>query len=365
MSGLRLPSLFLAVALMSAPVAAAPAVQRAEVAQGLYEIVYSPRLDAVFVASSGGRGDAAEPSRILRLNPATLAVEGEIALSGTGFGLALDDAAGRLYVGDTVDASIMVVDLAAGRVTDTIRLAVKVTGDDGKAEYPHHFRQLVLDPAHHRLYAPGLSFTGSALYVVDTDALAVETVVPGFGFVASGAALDAAQGRLFVSNMEGELIAYDTAAGQIVDRDRTGGDQLLNLALDPKGGRIFATDQGHEFFRTLWDQWLPDYEPRGDGNQILTLDVGSGTQTGAFPTGTGPIAVLFDDARDRLFVTNRGDGSITVFDAGDLALIDTIPVPAHPNSLALDAEHNVLFATVKNGDGAAEGSKESVVRIGF
>lgn len=39
--------------------ASASAVQRKAVAQGLYELAFSPKQNAVFVASSGGFGDAA------------------------------------------------------------------------------------------------------------------------------------------------------------------------------------------------------------------------------------------------------------------------------------------------------------------
>lgn len=60
----------------NAPAASATtAVQRQAVAKGLYELAYSPKQNAVFVASSGGFGDDAGPAQVLRLNPATLAVE--------------------------------------------------------------------------------------------------------------------------------------------------------------------------------------------------------------------------------------------------------------------------------------------------
>ncbi len=60
----------------NAPAASATAaVQRQAVAKGLYELAYSPKQNAVFVASSGGFGDDAGPAQVLRLNPSTLAVE--------------------------------------------------------------------------------------------------------------------------------------------------------------------------------------------------------------------------------------------------------------------------------------------------
>lgn len=55
------------------------------------------------MASAGGRGEGAAPSKILRLHPETLAVQAEIPLERKGFGIALDDAGNRLYVGNTND----------------------------------------------------------------------------------------------------------------------------------------------------------------------------------------------------------------------------------------------------------------------
>ncbi|WP_323717836.1 YncE family protein [Paracoccus aminovorans] len=352
----------------AAPAAAVQAdkrILRAELAPALYELVYSPSQNAVFVASAGGFGPDAPASKILRLDPETLAVQAEIRLEGKGFGLGLDDEAGRLYAGDTTDAAVHVIDIAANRVIGKVRLAEKVKDEEGNERPPHNIRELVLDPAHHRLYAPGLAFKDSALYVVDTQALKPEKVVPGLGFVATGVAHDPAADRLYVTNQQGELYTLDTGTLEVLGKAETSGDQLLNLALDAAGGRIFATDQGLTKMDEIRRESLPDYAPRGKGGQVLVLNPADGTTLRALPTGEGPIAPLFDAARKRLYVTGRGDGSVSVFDTDSYALVEKIDLPAHPNSLALDAKSGALFVTVKNGEDAAQGSAESVVRIGL
>ena len=339
-------------------------IQRAEIAPALYEIAYSPSQQALFVASAGGFGENAAPSKILRLNPQSLAVEAEIALDGRGFGLALDDAAGRLYAGDTMDAAIHVIDIKSNEVVGKVQLAEKVKDDEGNERSPHNLRELVVDPTNHRLYAPGLALDGSALYVVDTEALAVEKSLPGFGFVATGVALDPDAGRLYVSNLQGELYTVDTQSLEILGKAETTGDQLLNLALHAEGDRIFATDQGIEMIDGMREKHVPDYTIKGKGNQVLVLNPADGETIASLPTGAGPIAPLLDTPRKRLYVTNRGDGSVSVFDAESYDLVETIALPAHPNSLALDPESGALFVTVKNGKDAERGSAESVVRIG-
>lgn len=357
----------------AAPAAAGPQqvqVQRQALAQGLYEIAYSPRQNAVFVTSAGGFGPGAAASKVLRLNADTLAVEAEIPLERKGFGLALDDAGNRLYIGNTNDGAITVIDTAANRVAGVVQLAqkVKVTGPDGKEaeRFVHNFREMVVDPANHRLYAPGLTFKDSALYVVDTRSLKVEKVVPGFGFVATGVALDAQGGKLYVSNSQGQLFTVDTRTLN-VSKVEAAGDQLLNLVYDAQGKRVLATDQGMERMNDMRAKagGLTDYKLRGAGNQVLALDPATGKALATLPTGEGPIALLLDEPRQRLYVTNRGAGTVSVFDSRSNTLLQTIALPTHPNSLALDAKRNVLYVTVKNGEGDPKGSNESVARIQF
>jgi len=344
--------------------AASAQVQRQALAKGLYELAYSARQNALFVASAGGFGEGADPSKVLRLDPATLAVQAEIALPSRGFGVVLDDAAGRLYVGSTTDAAIAVIDTASNKVVGTVQLAQKARDKEGRERYPHGFREMALDGANHRLYLPGLSPEGSALYVVDTRALAVEKVLPGFGTMATGVALDAARGRLFVSNLGGEVYTVDTRSLQTVKRYDGGGDQLLNLAYDAATNRLFATDQGHPIIAERRSKAQPSYQPR-PGNRVLVLDADNGALIRAIPTDEGPIALKLDAPRKRLYVTNRGGGSVTVFDSESYQQLRSVALPSHPNSLAQDERRNVLYVSVKNGEKDPKGSAESVARVAF
>jgi YVTN family beta-propeller protein len=338
---------------------------RAELATGLYELAYSARQNAVFVASTGGFGDDAAPSKILRLDPLTLAVQQEILLPLKGFGVVLDDAQDRLYVGHTSDSAISAIDTASNKVVATLQLEQKQTDEKGKQSYPHHLRELALDHANHRLYAPGFGTDDSVLFVVDTRKFTVQKTIAGFGSIATGIALDAAGNRLFVSNLTGELITVDTRTLEIAKRYDSGADQPLNLAWDAAGKRLFATDQGLEQIRKMQLKRNPQFVSRHPGNRVIVIDPDDGKQLASVAAGQGPVALLLDAQRSRLYVTNRGSGTISVFDSGSYALLETVPLPTHPNSLALDARHGTLYVSVKNGSDAAKGSDESVARVSF
>ncbi len=220
---------------LGAPAAlAASAVQRNAVAKGPYELAYSAKQDAVYVASSGGFGDDAGPAQVLQLDPKTLAVKATIPLQRKAFGVVLDDANDRLYVGNTVDTSVTVVDTAQGKELGVVQLMEKKVGKDGKAGYTHDLRELVVDGASNRLYVTGHSGEGSVLFVVDTQSLKLLDTIPGLGNAkAPGLALDAAGKRVYTSNLLGEVVVVDTAAGKVAQRYRISAEQPMNIALDP------------------------------------------------------------------------------------------------------------------------------------
>ena len=352
---------------VTAPVRA-PQIVRQSPAPALYELAYSARQNALFVTSAGGFGPDAPSPKLLRLDPKTLAVQQEIPLLFKGFGMALDDAAGRLYIGNTVDASITAVDVATNQVIGTLPLLKeKIVNKDGRTVFAHHLRQLAVDPVNQRLYAPGLSVdVESVLFVVDTRSFTLEKTIGNLGGAATGIALDTARNRIFVSNLAGQLYTIDARSLTVTASRDSGADQPLNLTYDRATNRVLLVDQGQESIRDYQRRMIPGFQSRHPGNRVMALDADTGREVKSVPTGDAPITLELDDARQRLYVTNRVAGTVTVFDSRTYALLDTISLPTHPNSLELDAPNNVLFVSVKNDPkGPAKAQNESVVRIAF
>ncbi|WP_225784761.1 YncE family protein [Xenophilus sp. Marseille-Q4582] len=353
--------------------AAQPAqAQRQAVARGIYELAYSPRQNAVFVASSGGFGADAAPAKVLRLNPQTLAVEREIPLARKGFGVTLDDAAGRLYVGNTVDLSVTVVDIVNNRVVGVVQLEEKVAGKDRNGKdvqrYARDLRELAVDPVNKRLFLQGHGGgeTASVLYVVNTETLKVDKVIPGLGLAkAPGLAFDAAGQRLFVTNLLGELITISTRTLEVTQRIQTDAEQPMNIAFDAATQRLFVTDQGAENIRKYQGSSIPGFVSKHPGNRVAVFDANTGRQLHSFATGAGPMGILLDAPRKRLYVTNREAGTVSLYDSASYAPLGTVSLPTHPNSLALDAQRNVLYVSVKNGQKDPKDAAESVARIAF
>jgi DNA-binding beta-propeller fold protein YncE len=96
---------------------------------------------------------------------------------------------------------------------------------------------------------------------------------------------------------------------------------------------------------------------------VLVLDRSSGAELASIPTDAGPLGILLDAPRKRLYVTNREAGSVTAYDSDSYQQVASWSVPTHPNSLALDTKNNVLYVSIKNGEGDPKGAEEAVARI--
>lgn len=353
-----------------------PQILRVDVASFLGEIVYNERQHAVYVAAPGStpRDESPrEPPRVLRLDPQTLKVQAEIALPYRGFGMALDEDGQKLYVGHSFEGAVSILDLSSGKVLKTLDIVERKRDDQGREEPARHLRELVFDRAHQRLYLLGLDGRDSTLYVVDTRKAALEKRIPGFGFQATGITLDGQGGRVFVSNMQGQLMSVDRRTLQRLKTQEVAADQLLNLTFDSGRHLVMGVDQGVN--RNAWrNQHLGrTYVPRSEGHQVVMIDPDSGKVAATLETDKHPLALLLDEERQRLYVSTfngiqveDGRGTLQVFDSRTRHLLQTIALPPHAASLALDARRNVLYVTIKN-DGRHEkaGSKEQVARIAF
>lgn len=350
---------------------AAPKVVRAAIAPALYELAYSPKQRAVFVASVGSQGEGTATPKIFRLNPDTLAVEAEIALDFPGLGVTLDDDNNRLYVGNAFDAAVTVIDTRTNHVVGVAKLAEKVNalGFDGKptVRYPHNLRELLVDNTTGRLFAPGIWIDDSSLYVVNLKTLAVEKVMPGFGFGAAGVTMDPKLGKVYVANMQGQVFVVDAKTLELDRVMEVQADQLLNMVFDNKAGRILAIDQGGANVDGVRANLAKlDYKPRGTGNRVVVINPATGEVEKSIPTGTGPVNLVLDEERGHLYVTNRVSGTVTVYDRNDNDReLHSVAVPDFPNTPRLDPQTGAVYVSIKNGEQAGKGSNESVAKLTF
>jgi len=178
--------------------------------------------------------------------------------------------------------------------------------------------------------------------------------------------MDSGAGKLYVSNLMGQLFVVDIGTLAITDRFEVQGDQLLNLVVDHDNKRLLAVDQGFDRLDVVRkERGGLNYQTRTQGNQVLALDPSSGKVLQNIKVGTQPVDLLLDAPRNRLYVSNRVSGNISVVDPRTGQEIKTIDLPTHPNSFALNPKTGTVYVTVKLPKEKSMTDKESVARISF
>lgn len=330
----------------------APTV-RQEVANGLYELVYDPASKSLFVAATPVFAKG-EPGLVHRVDPQSLAIQQSLQIDRRAFALGLNSKTNTLFVGNTLDGSITVLDLATNTVKRVIQLGK--LNDKGDAA---HTRKVIVDEAADRLYVTNPSEQGT-VWMVDAKTGEITATFEKLGKWSTGATFDPSTRRLYVGHGGADEIAViDVDAAKVVTRFTTGETDkhyFINLSVDPKTQRLFAADS--------------------NANELFVFDARTGAILKRVPVGLGALDVVFNPQRDEVYVTSRGvtrsepsgSGQIAVIDANTYAVKRTLDVPVHPNSLALSEDGQTLFATVKvpRGDkhpAYKKDAKDSVVRI--
>ena len=314
---------------------------RRDIARGVYEAIYSPANQSVYLASSesipGVKGGI-----VYKLDPNTLEVTGKTHTDKKNFGLAIIPAGDTLYVGNSLQSSISAIDIKTGDVKAQLKFTEKAS--DGTAYGP---RQIIYQEQGDLLYVGGVGLPG-VVWVVDAKTLTLKQTISDMGKWVTGLLVDQDAKRLYVANGDGEIVVLDSEKYTVLHRWKPAGREealLLNLALDAKSKRLFVTD--HSKLKT-----------------VLVLDTDSGKVTKRLPAGES-MAIKLNPVRNELYVSHRDRGTVSVLDADTHREIKTYSLPQNPNSLALDPTGQVLYVTIKgpfNKDYTASGP-ESIARI--
>lgn len=308
-------------------------VAQKSVAQGLYELVFSPSQQSIYVAATGGFGEGAsdnygegEGGSIYRLDPQTLEIKDTIKLDQKPFGLALNEKTHTLFVGHTLDRSVTAINLDDN---STRHLALATEAEKAEAKKNDVFgpnpRQLSVDEQSNTLYVTGVG-DKSVLWVINGDDLALTDTIEGFGTWATGLAVDHDGKRIYVSTMKDNAVrVVDMDSHKIVAQWPTGGEGPLNLALDGEKHQLYVTN--------------------ANSGDVTVLDTQNGKVVDTLESGEGALALMLTG--DRLYVTNRKAQTVTLFDRESHKLLDTIQTPLMPNSLTTISDASGAYVSLK------------------
>ncbi|WP_417312840.1 YncE family protein [Enterobacter sp.] len=321
-SALLLGSLMLAGSFQAQ---AADDMLRKAVGKGAYEMAVSQQENALWVATSQSR-KTDKGGIVYRLDPVTLEVTQAIHNDLKPFGATINNATQTLWFGNTTSSAVTAIDAKTGDVKGRLVLDERKRSDTVKPLQP---RQLVADETTNTVYITGVG-KESVIWVVDGATLKLKETIANTGTYSTGLALDAKAKRLYTTNADGEMLTIDTATNKILSRKKVQDDGkehfYLNLSLDTAGQRAFLTDSKQ-----------PEV-------LVVNLKDGSVMEKIAAPAS---LAVLFNPARNEAYVTHREAGKVSVIDTKTYKVTKTFDTPVFPNSLALSADGQTLYVTVK------------------
>lgn len=309
---------------------------------GLFELA---QVDGkVYVTSAGADRRDGKPGHVLALDAGTLAVKQRIESPEKPFALVVNRTTGKLYVGHTMSRSVSVYDLATLQRTGLI--ALQGENKEGK---PFRGRQLLVDEGTDTLYV-GSPAEDGPVWVIDGATATIRARIDGVG--GPGLAFDPERQRLYTSG-KGFFSVIDTGSNRLVRRHAVTDKQdrfLVNIEVDPAQQRLLATESKH--------------------GEVLVLDPDSGNIRKIIPTGKGALAIRRNADGSAFFVTNRGEGTLSVIDGASLTVRQTVPVSPYPNSIAYGADASEILISIKQPRDASvagyrEDRKESVARIRF
>ncbi|CAD5543319.1 YncE family protein [Escherichia coli] len=304
---------------------AAEEMLRKAVGKGAYEMAYSQQENALWLATSQSR-KLDKGGVVYRLDPVTLEVTQAIHNDLKPFGATINNTTQTLWFGNTVNSAVTAIDAKTGEVKGRLVLDDRKRTEEVRPLQP---RELVADDATNTVYISGIG-KESVIWVVDGENIKLKTAIQNTGKMSTGLALDSKGKRLYTTNADGELITIDTADNKILSRKKLLDDGkehfFINISLDTNNQRAFITDS--------------------KAAEVLVVDTRNGNIL-AKVAAPESLAVLFNPARNEVYVTHRQAGKVSVIDAKSYKVVKTFDTPTHPNSLALSADGKTLYVSVK------------------
>ena len=292
---------------------------------GLYEIVFNPADNDIYVAAVGPRG--ANQAQIVRLDGQTLAAETPINVSERPlYGLGLNSRTQILYGTDTRTGVVSAIALKTGAVVANIRQSE----DDDSA----HVREVIVDEQRNKAYVTvvggdaGDTSRPNVIWVIDGATNTVERTIAAPVGGLTGAAFDASTNRLYVTGMgSNEVASIDLTTGETVAKWPSHGESAINVAVDSEGRRLFVANQ--------------------KSGELTVLNADTGALIHKTATGEGALSVAYNGAVKQIYVANRQAGTVTVLDSDTYAVKANLPTGTLPQTIAIDRATNAVYVTNK------------------
>ncbi|AEV71714.1 YVTN family beta-propeller repeat protein [Mycolicibacterium rhodesiae NBB3] len=274
-------------------------------------VAVSPDSATVYVTNSGN-------DTVSVIDAATNTVTATIDVGDTPFGLAVSPDGAAVYVSNSADGTVSVIDTASNTVTATVAVGTNAG-------------QLVVSSDGARVYVANTA--EDTVYVIDTESNAVLSTF-ATGDAPGGMALSADGATLYVANnLAGTVSVIDTVTGGLIDTVDVG-DFPTMLLLSPDGSLLYVADDA------------------GFVDTVSVIDTATNTYVDVIEGAPDPLGLAISPNGTYLYVANFGNyayNTLTVFNTSTEAIVATITVGNGPTFVTISPDGDYLYV-LNTGD---------------
>ncbi|MCW5953001.1 MAG: YncE family protein, partial [Propionibacteriaceae bacterium] len=233
--------------------------------------------------------------------------------------IAVDPASGRVYVANTEDGSVSVIETSTGRVQATIEVGSEPT-------------DLAVDSERSRVYVAATKPLGiGALWVIDGTANEVVATIDIGDESAQrqpfAVTVDAVSERVYVA------AGTDDRKGAVVVIDGGTGERLATIPIDAEPSDIAIDPASQQLFVTSWE-WF----------RLTVLDISKGSELRRINELSWAYDLVLDESSGRAYILRPNADEVSVVDTATIKVIDTLAVAVDgASAMAYDAFRERLY----------------------
>ena len=282
---------------------------------GQYQLAYAPATSTLFTSFSSGRppiltgglgswnvSSAPSLASVYQFPTVDFTPRGATEPSGkqiaSPYGVGYDEATGYVWVTQTRNSTVSVVDPSTKKVI--------WTSAEGEVDHP---REVRIDSATGKAFVSGSG--GVTVFDTTTHALVKKiafTDAKGEEDIAMNFHIDSADGKVYVPTLSaGTLKVINGKTLEVektIELHKDSADIALNptdVTIDKSLKEIYVSSQGDR--------------KTGANSGVTVYDLETGAYKKSIPFGKQALAITSDEARDLLYVTDYGTGNVGVIDA--------------------------------------------------
>ena len=282
---------------------------------GQYQLAYAPATSTLFTSFSSGRppiltgglgswnvSSAPSLASVYQFPTVDFTPRGATEPSGkqiaSPYGVGYDEATGYVWVAQTRNSTVSVVDPSTKKVI--------WTSAEGEVDHP---REVRIDSATGKAFVSGSG--GVTVFDTTTHALVKKitfTDAKGEEDTAMNFHIDSADGKVYVPTLSaGTLKVINGKTFEVektIELHKDSADIALNptdVTIDKSLKEIYVSSQGDR--------------KTGANSGVTVYDLETGAYKKSIPFGKQALAITSDEARDLLYVTDYGTGNVGVIDA--------------------------------------------------